>query len=334
MILTATVIIVTLNRPDHLRRCLACLYAQSRIPEQIIVVDGSSDDRTRLVALEFPQVLYLRNERGLGQTALSRNIGLGAAVGEVIAYLDDDAFAHPDWLEHLLEGYARPEIGGVGGRALNALPGEEAIGVDEIGRIFPDGHLTAYFGADPGRSIEVDHLLGASMSFRRDVLATLGGFRTDFTDRSCIREETDFCLRVRRLGYTLVFNPASKVDHLGAPQTRGRRFDVRYTYFEQRNHVTMLIRNYGMGDKRTRRYLRTSISGAGFEFARRLGGATARLGARIGGTAVGAWRGARIAAAEGHDPIRRDSDAELLRDSLRSVAVRESDVEAGSPSSH
>ncbi|HXY28401.1 MAG TPA: glycosyltransferase, partial [Acidimicrobiales bacterium] len=228
---------------------------QTRPPDEIIVVDASPDDRSSsLVATKFPDVTYLRNPRGPGSTATSRHIGLGRVGSDIIAFLDDDAFAHPTWLEQLLPPYAAPDVGGVGGRALNGEPGEERQGVDRIGLLCPDGTMTGNFAADPGRDIEVDHLLGANMSFRTDALRALGGIRDGYPG-TCLREETDLCLRVRSAGWRLVFAPASVVDHEAGPYRKGRRFDFRYVYFAQRNHLVLLIRNFGLTSSIVRRNL-------------------------------------------------------------------------------
>src|ERR1700690_1478658 len=100
----------------------------------------------------------------------SRNIGLLRAVGDTIAFLDDDAYAHAGWSENLLAAYTDPTIGAVGGRALNNVPGGTNQGLDKIGRIQPNGLLTSNFAADPGQAISVDHIIGCNMSFRREVL--------------------------------------------------------------------------------------------------------------------------------------------------------------------
>src|SRR4051812_12160412 len=86
-------VIVTLNRPDCVRRCLTALQAQEPAVQQIIVVDGSPDDRTRDVVDAFPGVLFLKNTKGLGHTTLSRNMAMRHVTGELVAFLDDDAYA-------------------------------------------------------------------------------------------------------------------------------------------------------------------------------------------------------------------------------------------------
>lgn len=251
----ASVIVITLNRPDCVRRCLDCLRAQSRLPDEVIVVDSSRDTITRDLVAQYPEVIYLRNETGFGRMTTSRNIALKIATGEIIAFIDDDAFAWPDWLENLLSTYTDDAtIGAVGGRARNNAPGEDSHRVHDVGRLQPTGELTGFFAADTGKIIQVDHIMGCNMSFRRSVLAELGGFCEDYPGISGVCEDTDMSMRVGRIGYRLLFNPAAVVDHVGAPQAKGKRFDARYAFYAQRNHIVMLTRNFGLFSPLLARY--------------------------------------------------------------------------------
>lgn len=256
--MTASVVIATYNRADLVRRCLEHLGAQTRRPDQIIVVDASADRATRDVVSAFDQVEYLRNERGPGSTATSRAIGIARCTGDIVAFVDDDAMADPDWLEQLLRRYADPTIAAVGGRARNGQPGEESVGLGSTGLLLPNGRLSGYFAADPGRDVEVDHMLGANMSVRRDVVAELGGIH-DYYPGTCLREESDIALRIRRAGYRIIYTPAAAVDHLAGPYARGRRFDTRYKYYGNRNHVVLLTRTLGWSDPHVRRFLGSAL---------------------------------------------------------------------------
>ena len=287
---TATVIIVTYNRPDCVKTCLECLRKQTRLPEQIIVVDGSPDDHTRSVCLQFPEALYLRNEAGLGHMTRSRNIGLRQAAGEIIAFIDDDSFVHPTWLEELVKPYDDPAAGGVGGRALRNQPGEESEGVDQIGKLLPNGEITGNFAADPGRDIVVDHIMGCNMSFRRTVLDELGGFPELYPGVSGVREDTGVCLRVRANGHKMIFAHKAVVDHIGAPQAKGQRFDIRYQYYGQRNHIVLLASNFGFGSAIFRRYILHCCYGTVREFVRTFYWAAGRIAGGLAGIAA-SWCG-------------------------------------------
>jgi GT2 family glycosyltransferase len=249
------------------------LAAQTRLPDQLLVVDSSPDHLTRDVVADFPHATYLRSEAGLGTTATSRAIALAAASFEVLAFLDDDAFADPDWLERLLLPYADPAVAAVGGRARNGQPGEESEGLDQIGKFTDQGKLLGFFAADPGHDIDVDHLIGANMSIRADMARDLGGIR-DYYPGTCLREESDMLLRLRLQGARIVFTPSAAVTHVAAPHPRGKRFDLRYHYYGHRNHVVLLTSTIGTKDPRTRRYVasvvREDIAGALGQGARTL----------------------------------------------------------------
>ena len=264
-------IVVTLNRPEFVRICLEHLAVQTARPAEIIVVDASPNaDTYHLVHDEFPSVRYLKNPLGPGTTGASRNLGLAASSGDVIAFVDDDAYAAPEWLEKLLEPYCDPGVGGVGGRALNDQPDEATNGIEDIGRFRADGTLSGNFAADPRAVIEVDHLLGANMSYRRRILVELGGIRDGYPG-TCLREETDLSLRVKRAGWKIMFNPAACVQHVAAPYSRGKRFDLRYAYFSQRNHIVLLIRVLGLTSTELRLYVAVALQSELRELKRRSG---------------------------------------------------------------
>jgi GT2 family glycosyltransferase len=295
---------------------LNCLYAQQPAPDQVIVVDASADDLTRQVMAEFPMAIYLRNENGFGRMTASRNIGLKRATGSLIAFVDDDSFARPGWLKNLLATYEQANVGAVGGRACNGVSGEESIGVNKIGQLKTNGTLTGNFAADCKGIIEVDHVMGCNMSYRREVLAQLGGFREDYPGISGVREDSDMCVRVRQLGLRVLFNPAAIVDHIGAPQAVGKRFDARYEFFIQRNHITLLVRNFGPFSSRLWRYLCYNAAESAWKFIRSCGGAMLRLGAIFAGTVVGVAAGLRLLITTGSHPQRTDPDAEAIRAAL------------------
>jgi GT2 family glycosyltransferase len=313
----ASVVIITYRRPDFVARCLAHLVVQSVMPAEIIVIDSSADEETRaLVAERFPTVTYAVCTAGMGAMATARNLGYRMSGGEVVAFIDDDAFAEPDWLERLLPFYEDPEVGAVGGRQIRGVPGEITEGVDAIGRLQEDGTITGNFAADPGRPVDVDHLLGANMSFRRSALDRIGGIHDGYAG-TCVREETDLCLRVAHAGYRLVFTPDAVVEHVAAPYAKGRRFDLRYAYWAQKNHLIVLIRNFGLSDPLVRRYVATSLRTAATDVgvrarrawtragsrdlagaARSAGSAAPRAAVVAGATVSGAWAGIRLAAAD------------------------------------
>jgi GT2 family glycosyltransferase len=309
--LTFTAIVVTMNRPEVLRRCLEHLQQQEPLPDQIVVVDSSTDERTIQMMQDYPELTFRRNELGYGYTTLSRNIGLMASTGDIVAYIDDDAFAHPGWIQNLLATYDDDKVGGVGGRALNKLPGEDTQGVNTIGQLSPKGEVLGYFAADPGKILEVDHMVGCNMSVRREIMMRLGGFRTDFLGNE-VREETDLCLRVKALGYRLRFNPWAVVDHIPMPRPKGTRSDLRSYYYAERNTYLMLIRNFGLFKPIVFRYWLTSVVRTLREFARYLYQGTMIAVVRVVGTVDGLFSGTLARLRTGSDPTWKERDPKRL----------------------
>ena len=301
--LTAAVVLATYNRPDHVRTCLEHLSRQTRQPDEVVVVDSSPHTRTAEVVADFPGVRYLRNEAGSGTLPTSRAIGVAETTSDIIAFIDDDAYAEPAWLEELVARFDDPTVGGVGGRARNGQPGEDTEGLGEIGRLLPNGHLTGFFAADPGHDLEVDHFIGANFSVRREALDRIGGIH-EYYPGTCLREEADTALRLRRAGYRIVFTPAAAVDHVAGPYAKGRRFDLRYQYYAHRNHIVLLTTALGVRDPHLRSYVATT----GREMARSvLGGVRAvsdptresgeaKLRGVVGGVARAAVSGAGLVA--------------------------------------
>jgi GT2 family glycosyltransferase len=321
---SVSVVVVTYERPTFVARCLDHLLAQTVAPEQIMVVDSSiGDDTGRLVRHRYPSVIYEVSPTGRGATATARNLGYARTGGDVLAFIDDDAFAEPDWLERLLPFFEDPTVGGVGGRQIRHQPGELEEGVDAIGLLRQDGTLTGHFAADPGRPVSVDHLLGASMSFRRAAIDRIGGIRDGYAG-TCIREETDLCLQVTRAGFRLVYAPDAVVEHVAAPYAKGERFDLRYAYWAQKNHLILLIRNFGLTAPIVRAYASTSLRELGRDSSTRVGtawgrarggdgrgalrasGATvARAGVALAASVTGVVAGARLAAEDRRRPGAR-----------------------------
>ena len=255
--LSVSVVVISWCRPTYVRSCLEHLARLESTPDEIVVVDASPDDLTAAVVDEFPGVLRIPFPAGARHMTASRNAALLQVTGDVIAFLDDDANVRPGWLQGLRAAFVDPDVGAVAGRTCNGIPGEESEGVDQIGRIFPDGQLAGNFAANPGVAVAVDHGIGANMFFRREVLERLGGFRDDFSGVGGVREDTDVFLRVKTLGYRVLFAPEAVVDHVGAPHVTGRRFDFKYMFCARRNHALLLSRNYGIRSALFRRWLRS-----------------------------------------------------------------------------
>jgi GT2 family glycosyltransferase len=311
--LRVSVVIVSWCRPSFVRSCLGHLAQLQPLVDEVLVVDASPDEFTAAVVQEFAWARHLNFSGGAGHMTASRNFALRQVTGDIIAFIDDDANVRPGWLRGLLEAFADPGVGAVAGRTCNGHPGEALEGREAIGRILVNGELTGNFAADPGSLVEVEHGIGANMSFRREVLACLGGFRDDFRGVGGVREDTDIFLRTRALGWRTVFSPETVVDHVGAPHAKGRRFDFRYSFWTRHNHALLLARNYGLGSASFRKWVLGELS----RTARTAHPDLVRRGAWIGIGLAGLLAGAGASLQKGRwkpsDPVRRDRTGREIR---------------------
>ncbi len=282
-----SVVVITLNRPDCVQECLGHLAVQSRIPEQVIVVDSSPDERTMLVCKKyekaFEQFLYMRNETGIGRMTTSRNLALPHCSGEIISFIDDDAYAYPDWADAVLTTLNDDSISAVAGHVVGDMSDPDL----PVGVIDSNGNVIGNFGKFVDGPIEVEHAMGCNMSFRASVLTELVGFRTDYPGISGIREDTDVFLRLKAMGRKIVFQPKASVRHIGAPQMKGRRFDLTYTYSAARNHTVLLIRNDKYLKGRIYRYIFRSPTVILVRLLTKIASAVAYGCAEVVGNAVG-----------------------------------------------
>ena len=204
------------------------VQAQTRPPEQIVLVidhDTSLYDRA---VKAFSEITVLPNMNRQGLSG-ARNSGIQAASGEIIAFLDDDATAAPDWLEVLQACYADRSVIGAGGYA---APDWER----GRPRWFPEEFDwvvgCSYRGLPPVCS-PVRNIIGCNMSFRREVFGTAGLFletlgRVGSGLQGC--EETELCIRARSAvpGSKILHEPAARImHHVPASRSRWRYFLAR-----------------------------------------------------------------------------------------------------------
>jgi GT2 family glycosyltransferase len=194
-----SVVVCARNEEPLIGRCLASLELCDYPELEVIVCDDGSTDGTRAVAEASPfRVLALEH----GGLSRARNAGLAAANGEIVAYLDADAEAHPEWPYRLALAFDDPKVAAAGGP--NLTPRDA-------------GFVERAIAAAPGAPIHVlatddraEHVPGCNMAFRRTALQEIGGF--DPIHRAA-GDDVDVCWKILDLGYEIAFAPTAQVDH-------------------------------------------------------------------------------------------------------------------------
>jgi GT2 family glycosyltransferase len=219
-----SIIIVSWNVRDLLRRCLASLPSAEAAVEVIVVDAASTDGTPGMVQAEFPAVRLLASADNLGY-ARGNNRGLAEARGRCLVILNPDTEVLPGALG-VLGAYleAHPRVGVAGPQLVwpDGTPQPTRRRFPSLALTFfestwlqpltPPGWLRRYYAADlpAGAPAEVDWLVGAALMVRREAYAQVGGFDEGFFMYS---EELDWQRRMRAAGWAVAHVPAARVVH-------------------------------------------------------------------------------------------------------------------------
>lgn len=242
-----SVVIPSLGREAELIHTVGLLLGQSRVPDEIVVVDQNQPALGEVDRYfdAHPVVKHLRSP--VPGYAHNLNVGLQAARGELLLFLDDDVRFGPDLVARHLEAHESlrprmPRLAGIAGRVFQPRGDRDPSMIRETGRFHRwSGAVVADFnGKNPGPA----HIApGGNMSILRSALIEVGGFDAGF-DGNGYRAETDACLRLIRAGYELYFEPRAELEHLMAPRGGCRMPDkAEHTYYFIKNGLRLYRRH-------------------------------------------------------------------------------------------
>jgi GT2 family glycosyltransferase len=241
-----SVVVCTYQRPLFLKKCLESLLSNTYRHYEIIIVGQGADHTSQVVVADHfknhPKMRCVHTETvGLSP---ARNTGCDDARGDVIAFIDDDAVASPEWMEGYVEAFQQvePTPGMVGGRIEplweKQRPGwypaerEFLLGLYNIGdtiRPFPDTDLP----------------VGANFAVLRSVVRRLGGFderlgfNTDRKHSMIAGEDSLYALRIKEAGYPICYQPKSKVYHHISSAKLTRKYFLKRHFWEGVTHVAV-----------------------------------------------------------------------------------------------
>ncbi|MGC1166114.1 MAG: glycosyltransferase family 2 protein [Solirubrobacterales bacterium] len=246
--LSATSVVVSTydeKRWGDLEACVESLGAQALKPREVIVVVDHNPQLLERARAAFPGVTVIPNERPRG-LAGARNSGIEVADGEVVAFIDDDARAEPDWLRELARCFAEPATVGAGGALIPSWQGAQPMWMP---REFYWVFGCSYTGL-PEHTAPVRNPIGANMAVRASVLREIGGFRegggngddapTEIRSRGVVRaagnipDDTDLAIRVKqRLPEAVwLYQPQARVLHTVTPERTSLGYFLRRCYEE------------------------------------------------------------------------------------------------------
>ncbi|MEP6905899.1 MAG: glycosyltransferase, partial [Gemmatimonadales bacterium] len=211
----ASVVVCSYNGSQTIRATLEGLSRLEYPDFEIIVVDDGSTDATPDIAAEFDCRLIRTQNGGLSR---ARNLGAAAASGEIVAFIDDDAYPDSLWLRYLVARIESSDWAGAGGP--NLPPAGDGM-IAECVANAPGGPVHVLLS-----DREAEHIPGCNMAFRKSALEAVGGFDERFRVAG---DDVDICWRLIDHGLKIGFSPAAVVWH-------HRRNSARAYWKQQREY--------------------------------------------------------------------------------------------------
>jgi glycosyltransferase involved in cell wall biosynthesis len=221
------------ERRELLDSSIEAVLDQLRPGDQLVVSIDYNDAVLDRVKAQYGSRATVVPNSGAKGLCGARNSGIEASVGDVVAFVDDDAQIQPGWMERLREYYRDPALTGVGGNARPVWPTERP-------GWFPpefDWVVGCSHKGLPESPTQVRNLLGCNMSFRRTALDEVGGFNSEIgqVGGNLMRcDETELCIRLNQKSpdVRLLLAPEIKVRHWVSDDRVGFKYFVRRCFWE------------------------------------------------------------------------------------------------------
>ena len=237
-----TVVIVSFMSENVIHDCIQSIPKDIKI---IVVDNNSHDDSCSLIANQYPEIKLIQNSENVGFSS-AVNIGVQASNSKNILLLNPDTIVHEYAIQSLYEALIKDkQVGIVGAKII------DSNGVFQLSsrRAFPS-FLTSFFQIiglsylfpkskffskynytyiDDNILHEVDSVSGACMIFERDLYNKIGGFDEDYF---LFFEETDFCIKAKKIGQKIIYNPDALVIHYRGESMKTASFNVDNIFYE------------------------------------------------------------------------------------------------------
>ncbi len=240
-------VIIPVTREKVVEKCIEALSKQIKMPDEIIFIVPCDWKKLRKLLegyiskhhLSKAKVICSKDKRQMSML----NKGIKESKGEILAFTDDDAAPFPDWIERIKKYFEdNPDVGGVGGKDI-FIPSISGLNENPkaVGKITFYGRLIGHHSEWNAGPVEVDHIKGCNMSFRKDAFSK---FNEDLLGNQH-GNEIDVSLRVKKKGYKIIYDPDILIHHYidVRPEIwEGKDFKDKI-YVSTFNHTLTLLKN-------------------------------------------------------------------------------------------
>jgi len=248
-----SLIIPTYNREAALRQTLDSALQQNYPAFEIIVVDQTAthepETEAYLQALADGQKIRLLRVKWASLPG-ARNYGVRRSRGDIIVFVDDDVLLPPGFLTAHGQHYDRPEVAAVAGRVFDRMKLEDdpSLRIEDLPPAAMNPSI-AWYHLDLVHTVKSQQVLtarGCNMSFRRSLFEQHQLWFDERFRGSAVREESDFCLRLRQTGQIIWYDPEAHLVHLGEAtggchdiSTRSLQYQLTFYH----NHFLLGLKN-------------------------------------------------------------------------------------------
>ena len=231
-------IVVSWNSAKYIEACIRSIAEQSYPNVEIILVDNASSDETVRLVKGFPDIRIVLNEQNAG-FAEANNIGMRYASGKYVALLNPDALASPGWTKTLVAELERDiSLAAASGKIFylgDGVPDREQV-FCTWPKVAPFSAKPSNFYGDEPRAL-VDYLSGAAMLVRKDAIERVGPMDPGYF---LYFDETDWCARMLRAGYGMLYVPGAEAWHKVSPSVGADQ----KKYYMERSRLRFALKNF------------------------------------------------------------------------------------------
>lgn len=231
------------NGLEHLEVCLRSLFSQSRVPDEVVLVDnGSTDGSVPFVEASFPAVRCIRLETNTG-FAVAVNRGVRATLADLVVLLNNDTELDAHWLEELVRAIEDDAAAGMATCKMLRFDRRDVIDGAGDALTRAGSPYTRGAGEPDGAPFDTKEYVfgacGGASVYRRSMLDAIGLFDEEFIS---YYEDVDLSLRAQLAGWRCLYVPAARCYHKrGATSARRPAYPIR---MQERNLTALYIKNY------------------------------------------------------------------------------------------